>query len=129
MTDNFIWGGKEFLTPPSRKGHCCDCYGCNSSESGVCPFWLKKFCFICKQKSTIAYLMNTPEKINSANQSGCGAFWVCDEHEHDPETETMLKKGIDKKYLDMKEHGYVVLFMPEYYEERRKSFGGGGIER
>lgn len=100
-----------WITPPSKEGHCCDCDGCCNLENG-CPELLPKYCKICNKLSTIGYLMDYPNRPHKDNHIKSGAFWVCDEHNHNTELEKILRKGLDVKELDMGVHGYVMLWMP-----------------
>lgn len=103
---------------PSREGHCCDCDGCFNLDE--CPKALKRRCMICKKKATIGYVLEDENRKEKANHSGSVPFWVCEEHNEDPDLEDYLKKGIEADKVNWNTRmGYIMLNAYDPPEEYR----------
>lgn len=107
-----------WTTLPSRKDHCCDCNNCHDRDDG-CPAALKRYCMVCKEKAIIGYVLEDEDRPEKLNHSGSVPFWVCDNHNEDPDLEEFLRKGIELDKVNWNTRmGYILLNeyqMPEEY--------------
>jgi hypothetical protein len=108
-----------WTTLPSREGHCCDCEQCWRKDK--CSAELKRRCMVCKHRAIIGYVLEDENRKEKANHTGSIPFWVCDEHNEDPDLEDYLRKGIDSKEVKWNTRmGYIMLNAyqpPEEYKD------------
>ena len=78
---------------------------------------------VCKEKATIGYVLEDENRHEKANHSGSVPFWVCENHNEDPDIEEFLRKGIEKEKVNWNTRmGYILLnmyHMPEEYRNEK----------
>lgn len=94
---------------PSKSNHCCDCEGCDGKDK-ACRATLKRYCMVCKEKATIGYVLEDEDRKEKENHSGSVPFWVCGDHNEDPDVEKMLRTGIESSKVDWNTRmGYIMI--------------------